>query len=286
MLIKDVGRLTWVSALALSLTNGCATEFQDTSERQATLEGDAGSAGSAGSETGGTDSSSGAAGTAAALAGTGGVPENGEAAGSAGGPAIGGSSGSGGSGGASGAGGVGGGGAGGAGGKNAGGTGGSAGAGGKGGMGGMAGAGGGPTQVACKKVKLAIKGATASSTENDTFPVSYAWDGDAGTRWASAQSEPQWIYFDLGEVAHVSRAQITWETAFATAYRIEIAQAAAGPWTSMFEETNGDGATDDVTTLTAKNGRYVRLYLTTRSTIYGFSLWEVAIYGDLDETCK
>jgi hypothetical protein len=284
MRIKDLGRLMWMSAVALSSINGCATEFQDTSERTSSLEGNAGSAGSAGSDAGGTEASSGASGTAATSGGTGGVAENGGASGGAGSSGLAGASGSGGAGGGGGASGTGGGGAGGKGGT--GGTGGAGGSAGKGGMGGMAGAGGSANPVACKKVKLAIKGATASSTENDTFPVSNAWDGDAGTRWASAQSEPQWIYFDLGEVAHVSRAQITWETAFATAYRIEIAQAAAGPWTSMFAETNGDGATDDVTTLTAKNGRYVRLNLTTRSTIYGFSLWEVAIYGDLDETCK
>ena len=122
--------------------------------------------------------------------------------------------------------------------------------------------------------------------ENDTFPASQAFDGDAGTRWASAQTEPQLIYFDLGEVAHVSRVQITWETAFATNYRIEIAQAAAGPWTSIFQETSGDGAVDNITTLTPKNGRYVRMYGNTRSTVYGFSIWEFEIYGDLDETCK
>ena len=153
-------------------------------------------------------------------------------------------------------------------------------------MGGMAGAGGSPVQNPCAKTKLVIKGGMASSTENATFPANLAFDGRATTRWASAQTEPQWLYVDLGEVAHVSRVRLSWETAFATAYAIEIAQASAGPWTSMFEEDAGDGTMDDVTTLTAKNGRYVRVNATKRATAYGFSLYEVEVYGDLDESCK
>ena len=37
------------------------------------------------------------------------------------------------------------------------------------------------------------KPATASGTENAAFPASAAVDGDPGTRWSSAFSDPQWI---------------------------------------------------------------------------------------------
>jgi hypothetical protein len=43
---------------------------------------------------------------------------------------------------------------------------------------------------------------------------------------------------------------------------------------------------DDLTNVTARNGRYVRLYGNTRATAYGFSVYEFSAYGDLDETCK
>jgi hypothetical protein len=263
----------------ISLLGACATEIQETNESQAPLGPDAAStAGSAGamnggSEAGGSPGSAGGAGSGgmAQTAGVAGTPLGGTPSGGAGGAGVAGSAGAG----PLGGGGVGG----------AGGAGGNGGSGGKAGSGGMAGAGGAAPNP-CAKTKLVIKAATASSTENDTFPVSQAFDGKADTRWASAQSAPQWIYFDLGQVAHVSRVLINWETAFATNYRVEIASAAAGPWTSIFSETNGNGAMDDITNLTPSNGRYVRMYGNTRATAYGFSLWEFEVYGDLDEKCQ
>ena len=281
MTVEHSSKLAWVSACALSLWGGCATEIQEPSDTQglATTEGGGGAGGSSGGEsgqqTGGTAATLGGAGNGAGAAGAP-SPSEGGSSGGHGGGAGGVSAGSGG-GGAAGQGGMGG----------AGGSGGMSGAAGKGGAGGSGGAGGtGAMPNPCEKAPLKITGATASSTENDTFPASKAFDGDAGTRWASAQSEPQWIYFDLGEVAHVSRVSITWETAYATNYRVEIAQTAAGPWTSMFQETAGNGAVDDLMSVTPRNGRYVRVYATTRATAYGFSIWEVTLYGDLDETCK
>ena len=44
------------------------------------------------------------------------------------------------------------------------------------------------------------KAATASSTESATFPASNAVDGNAGTRWSSAFSDPQWLEVDLGSL--------------------------------------------------------------------------------------
>ena len=40
--------------------------------------------------------------------------------------------------------------------------------------------------------------ATASSTENASFPASNAVDGNTGTRWSSAFADPQWLQVDLG----------------------------------------------------------------------------------------
>jgi hypothetical protein len=285
--IEQAPRLAALSTFTLWLLGACATEIQEPSDAQGLASTAGGAGGSAGERAGvsgqpaagsstehggaaGSGGNAGNAGTSAGGAGnaSGGVMSAGAGSGGA----------AGGSGGMSGVAGTGGGGMGGRGGAGGGGMGGSAGKGGGGGSGGM--------PNTCEKKQLKISGATASSTENDTFPASKAFDGDVGTRWASAQTEPQWIYFDLGEVAHVSRVAITWETAYATNYRIEIAQAAAGPWTSMFQETAGNGAVNDLTNLTARSGRYVRMYGNTRSTPYGFSIWEFAVYGDLDETCK
>ncbi len=44
----------------------------------------------------------------------------------------------------------------------------------------------------------------ASSLENAGTPAANAVDGSSTTRWASAFSDPQWIYVDLGRVATIS----------------------------------------------------------------------------------
>ena len=50
------------------------------------------------------------------------------------------------------------------------------------------------------------KPTTASSTENANFPAAFATDGDPGTRWSSAYSDPQWLQVDLGQsYAHHAR---------------------------------------------------------------------------------
>ncbi|GAA1805386.1 discoidin domain-containing protein [Actinomadura chokoriensis] len=59
--------------------------------------------------------------------------------------------------------------------------------------------GGGDT---CSAADLAQgRTATASSQESNAFPASSAVDGDSGTRWSSAFSDPQWLQVDLGGTA-------------------------------------------------------------------------------------
>ena len=49
------------------------------------------------------------------------------------------------------------------------------------------------------------KTATASSVENASFPASAAVDGNTGTRWSSAFSDPQWLEVDLGSTRRSAR---------------------------------------------------------------------------------
>ena len=54
----------------------------------------------------------------------------------------------------------------------------------------------------------------------------------------------------------------------------------------MLHVTNGDGGTDNLTNLMAGDGRYVRMYVNSHALLYGFSIFEFEIYGDLDESCQ
>src|SRR5260370_559438 len=63
--------------------------------------------------------------------------------------------------------------------------------------------------------------ATASSTETASFPASAAVDGNTGTRWSSAFSDPQWIQIDLGTTQSICQVTLNWETAYATAFQLQ-----------------------------------------------------------------
>jgi hypothetical protein len=118
--------------------------------------------------------------------------------------------------------------------------------------------------------------ATASSTENAGTPAANAVDGNTGTRWSSAFSDPQWLQVDLGATHSVNRAVLTWEAAYATEFQIQTSTDGA-TWTSIYSTAAGTGGTQDLTL--AGTGRYVRLTGTRRATQYGYSLWEFQVYG-------
>jgi beta-glucosidase-like glycosyl hydrolase len=120
--------------------------------------------------------------------------------------------------------------------------------------------------------------ATASSVENAGTPASAAVDGNTGTRWSSAFSDPQWLQVDLGSTATISQVVLQWETAYATAFQIQVS-ADASTWTSIYSTTTGTGGTQTLTV--SGTGRYVRMYGTARATGYGYSLWEFQVYGTL-----
>ncbi|HZN77928.1 MAG TPA: discoidin domain-containing protein [Micromonosporaceae bacterium] len=116
--------------------------------------------------------------------------------------------------------------------------------------------------------------ALASSQENASTPASAAFDGNAGTRWSSAFSDPQWIRVDLGGTVTVCQVILTWEAAFARSFQIQVSPDGSA-WTTMFSTTTGTGGTQ--TLAVSGTGRYVRMNGTVRATPYGYSLWEFAI---------
>jgi len=121
------------------------------------------------------------------------------------------------------------------------------------------------------------KAVTASSTEQAATPASAAVDGNAGTRWASAFSDPQWLQVDLGATATITSVVISWEAAYALDFTIQTSATGAAPWTTINTTVNGTGGTQ---TLTVNgSGRYVKLNTTRRATQYGVSLWEFQVFG-------
>ncbi|MEU4219837.1 DUF1996 domain-containing protein [Actinoplanes sp. NPDC026623] len=118
--------------------------------------------------------------------------------------------------------------------------------------------------------------ATASSTESAAFPASNAVDGNAGTRWSSAFSDPQWLQIDLGGTATVSSVALAWETAYSRTFSLQISPNGSA-WTDLKTNVAGTGGRQVVAV--TGSGRYVRLLSTARATQWGVSLTEFEVYG-------
>jgi hypothetical protein len=118
--------------------------------------------------------------------------------------------------------------------------------------------------------------AASSVTGNNVG--SLAFDGNNGTRWESAYSDPQWIYVDLNAVDTIHSIMLHWEGAAGKNYQLQVSNDLVN-WTPIVTVTNNTIA--GVLNYTGLNatGRYVRMYGTSRLTQYGYSLWEFQVYG-------
>ncbi|MEI8194872.1 MAG: MBG domain-containing protein, partial [Phycisphaerae bacterium] len=128
------------------------------------------------------------------------------------------------------------------------------------------------------------KTATASSIELNMsqFAPSYAVDGNMTSRWASGYSNAEWLQVDLGSTQPIGRVQLTWEPAYAKAYKIQTSNDAA-TWTTIYSTTTGTGGTANLTGLSG-SGRYVRMQGVQRATTWGYSIYEFEVYAPATST--
>ncbi|MET0426722.1 MAG: discoidin domain-containing protein, partial [Actinoplanes sp.] len=125
------------------------------------------------------------------------------------------------------------------------------------------------------------KPTTASSSEGAAWAAGLATDGDAGTRWSSEFTDPQWIRVDLGATATITSVVLQWEAAYGKTYQIQTSPD-GNAWTTVFTQANGAGGTE--TLAVSGTGRYVRMNGTARPGGYGYSLWEFKVYGSIGST--
>src|SRR6476469_4398738 len=129
--------------------------------------------------------------------------------------------------------------------------------------------------LACGSTNAALnRPVTASSTENAGTPASAAVDGNTGTRWSSAFSDPQSLQVDLGSSQSICQVQLNWEAAYANAFQVQTS-ADGNAWSTVYSTTTGAGGTQTLDV--AGTGRYVRVNGPARATGYGDSLWELAV---------
>ncbi|MCP3140043.1 galactose-binding domain-containing protein [Pyxidicoccus xibeiensis] len=127
------------------------------------------------------------------------------------------------------------------------------------------------------QANLALNRPVVTSSAEPGLTGNFAVDGNAGTRWGSGFTANEWLYVDLGTSQAISRVVLTWETAYGRGYTIQTSNDATN-WQNVRVITDGDGGTDDLAV--TGTGRYVRVLGQVRGAIdYGYSLWELAIYG-------
>jgi hypothetical protein len=118
----------------------------------------------------------------------------------------------------------------------------------------------------------------AASTSYPGFAASNATDGNLGSRWSSLFSDNEWIYVDLGSVYTINLVVLRWERAYGRGYQIQVSGDAAA-WSEVYRTTTGDGGVDVISLSSPALGRYLRVLGTQRATAYGYSLYELEVYG-------
>ncbi len=125
--------------------------------------------------------------------------------------------------------------------------------------------------------RLTPSAISASSQENPMTGPGNANDQNLNTRWSSAFEDPQSLQYDFGQPVDIARIRISWEAAYARDYKLETSLDGRS-WTLIHAVIDGDGGLDDVTGLSVR-GRYLRMQGTRRATTFGYSIYEMAVYG-------
>jgi len=103
-------------------------------------------------------------------------------------------------------------------------------------------------------------------------------DGNDASRWSSQYADDQWLAVDLGALYLVNRVVLHWEVAFGQSYTIQLSKDST-TWFTATSITNGAEGVNNHPFDSAA-ARYVRIDCHTRGTEFGFSLWEVQVFGE------
>lgn len=120
------------------------------------------------------------------------------------------------------------------------------------------------------------KKATASSSKGANT-ADMILDGTTDTRWqADNEADDEWIQVDLGSVQAVNAVTINWEAAYAAKYEIQVSTDGK-EWTTVAKE---NGMVGEITSsFVATKARYVKMQGVSRGTQYGYSIYEIQVFG-------
>lgn len=140
-------------------------------------------------------------------------------------------------------------------------------------------------QQGCGGANLALNKSAVSSSQQGDFTAGNAFDADGGTRWGSDFSDDEWIRVDLEGTFNICRVNLEWEGAFGSDYEIRLGSSADINTASVIATVNGgDGGEDIVSTNASISGRYLWMRGLSRGTGWGYSLWEMQVFGESGTT--
>lgn len=117
----------------------------------------------------------------------------------------------------------------------------------------------------------------SSSTNGDAGAVN---DGNISTRWASEYRDGEWITIDLGKDEVVNGVGLTWEDAYAKAFKIQVSTD-GNHWRDVYSTDDGRQGEQKIM-FPEVTARYVRMQGVERATYWGYSLYNFEVYqGDV-----
>ena len=134
-----------------------------------------------------------------------------------------------------------------------------------------------PTEVYDVNFALASNGSSAEATSGD---AAAAIDNNTGSRWESAQEDPQTWILDLGQLRIFNTLEIVWEGAYGKTFTVSASddkETWTPIWTVEGQELAGFPYTQ-TQKIDKTTARYIQFHGTERGTGYGYSFWEFRVY--------
>ena len=134
-----------------------------------------------------------------------------------------------------------------------------------------------PTEIYDVNFALASNGSSAEATSGN---ATAAIDNNAGTRWESAQADPQTWILDLGQLCIFNTLEIVWEGAYGKTFTVSASDDKENwtpIWTVEGQELAGFPYTQ-TQKIDKTTARYIQFHGTERGTGYGYSFWEFRVY--------
>ena len=134
-----------------------------------------------------------------------------------------------------------------------------------------------PTEVYDVNFALTSNGSSAEATSGD---ATAAIDNNAGTRWESAQEDPQTWTLDLGQARIFNTLEIVWEGAYGKTFTVSVSddkETWTPVWTVEGQELAGFPHTQ-TQVVEKTTARYIQFHGTARGTGYGYSFYEFRVY--------